>query len=183
MANFWVGHRLISSSINGTILKSREDRLDILITNVPLHSTSILIRFLKKSLTADHIPRLRQNCMPAVQIPAVILSQVLLIQCVLYGCKLVTSLLILVIDYISSIFALFPYICIYSPIGAKIEKSSEKDFNVRISCRTKAQSIPEGLGHKMALGAKLKKKITKFFFTMPNLSSTNFTQFFRYVSK
>ena len=51
-------------------------------------------------------------------------------------------------------------------------KNSEKDFNVRISCRTKAQSIPEGLGLKMALGVKL-KKITKTFFTIP-LSSTYF---------
>ena len=53
---------------------------------------------------------------------------------------------------------------IYSPIGAKIEKSSEKDLNVRISLRTTAQSIPEGLGHKMALGAKIKKKLRKFFY-------------------
>ena len=75
-----------------------------------------------------------------------------------------------------------PYIfwSIYSPVGAEIEKSSEKDFNGRISCRTKAQSIPGAsipgasghtqilrysdtqilrysdtqmaLGHKMALG-------------------------------
>ena len=51
-------------------------------------------------------------------------------------------------------------------------RNSEKDFNVRISCRTKAQSIPEGLGLKMALGVKL-KKITKTFFTIP-LSSTYF---------
>ena len=59
--------------------------------------------------------------------------------------------------------AFFRFWSIYSPIGAKIEKRFEKDLNVRISCRTKAQSIPEGLGHKMALGAKLKKKIRKIF--------------------
>ena len=60
--------------------------------------------------------------------------------------------------------AFFRIWSIYGPIGAKIEKSFEKDFNVRISCRTKAQSIPEGLGLKMALGAKLKKKYENFFY-------------------
>ena len=53
---------------------------------------------------------------------------------------------------------------IYSPIEAKIEKSIEKDLNVRISCRTKAQLIPEGLEHKMALTAKIKKKYEKFVY-------------------
>ena len=48
--------------------------------------------------------------------------------------------------------------------GPNSKKSSEKDFNVRISCRTKAESIPEGLGLKMALGAKLKKKYENFFY-------------------
>ena len=55
---------------------------------------------------------------------------------------------------------------IYSPIGAKIEISFEKDFSVRISCRTLAQSIPEGLENKMALGAKIKKNY-EIFFTIP----------------
>ena len=51
-------------------------------------------------------------------------------------------------------------------IWTKIEKRFEKDLNVRISCRTKAQSIPVGLGLKMALGAKLKKNYENFF-TIP----------------
>ena len=42
------------------------------------------------------------------------------------------------------------------------KKSSERDFNGRLSCRTKAKSIPGGRGLKMALGAKL-KKLRKFF--------------------
>jgi len=53
---------------------------------------------------------------------------------------------------------------IYSPMGTKIEKRFEKRVPVRISCRTKAQSIPEGLGLKMALGAKLKKNYENFFY-------------------
>ena len=63
-------------------------------------------------------------------------------------------------------------LCIYRPNGTiyepKSKKSFEKDFNVRISCRTKAQSIPEGLGLKMALGAKLKKKYENFFYLIEN---------------
>ena len=57
----------------------------------------------------------------------------------------------------------FQFWSIYSPIGAKIEISFEKDFSVRISCRTLAQSIPEGLENKMALGAKINKKLRKLF--------------------
>ena len=59
--------------------------------------------------------------------------------------------------------AFYRFWFIYSPIGAKFEKSSEKDFNVRILCRTKAQSIPEGLGLNLVLTAKLKKN-RKFFY-------------------
>merc|ERR1711911_27810 len=61
---------------------------------------------------------------------------------------------------------------IYSPIGSKIEKSFEKDFSVRILCRTLAQSIPEGLENKMALGAKIKKNTKTFF--KGNLAARNF---------
>ena len=48
--------------------------------------------------------------------------------------------------------------------GPKLKKSFEKDFSVRISCRTLAQSIPEGLENKMALGAKIKKNYENFFY-------------------
>ena len=58
----------------------------------------------------------------------------------------------------------FRFWSIYSPIGAKLEKSFEKDLNVRISLRAKAQSIPEGQGHNLALGAKLKKNYENFFY-------------------
>ena len=58
---------------------------------------------------------------------------------------------------------------IYSHIGAKIEISSEKRVPVRISRRTKAQSIREGLENATLLGTKL-KKITKTFFTIPYVS-------------
>ena len=46
------------------------------------------------------------------------------------------------------------------------EISSEKRIPVRISRRTKAQTIREGLENATPLGAKLKKN-TKTFFTIP----------------
>ena len=60
--------------------------------------------------------------------------------------------------------SVFRFWSIYSPMGTKIEKRFEKRVPVRISCRTKARSIPEGLGLKMALGAKLKKNYENFFY-------------------
>ena len=50
------------------------------------------------------------------------------------------------------------------PIGAKIEISSEKRVPVRISRRTKAQSIREGQENATPLGAKLKKNYENFFY-------------------
>merc|ERR1711917_86206 len=58
----------------------------------------------------------------------------------------------------------FPISPQWDYIWTIIEKSSEKDLNVRISLRTKAQSIPEGLGHNLALGAKIKNNYEKFFY-------------------
>ena len=73
----------------------------------------------------------------------------------------------LYMDYIWAIYGLYMdyiwtiYGTIYGPFS---KKSSEKDLNVRISLRTKAQSIPEGLGHNLALGAKIKNNYEKFFY-------------------
>ena len=53
---------------------------------------------------------------------------------------------------------------LYSPIGVKIEISSEKRVSVRISSRSLVQSIGEGLENTTPLGTKFKKKYKNFFY-------------------
>ena len=49
--------------------------------------------------------------------------------------------------------SVFQFWSIYSPMGTKIEKRFEKHVPVRISSRSLAQSICEGLGYPNFLGA------------------------------